>query len=451
MTWTRAAINLTWSIVGAIVVFCLSFLIPNSYQSLQTLYFPQSQTQTSSPSAAALSIVGESGKSSDGAMKFLNNAFTTPLVGSGAQTAIGILTSVHTLREVVKALDLQAKYGESTEEDAIDRLRKNVSIDVDKMGMLEIRVYAPSPDLSVQINKKLLEVLNARASQLSLNISSQVRKFIQDQIETEETKLKGIEMQTKSSISVSVLGAGDELPKAYFDAKKTLETAKITQAGAMAEFDSLNKTYISLFKAARKPPTDIAAAALFGQSLKSMIDAASERRLALSDAMNTFAANSSQVKVALQQARAANQLLHSTTEQGVKDPGLLGLPDYILAKAELDKAQRAIGESQSVLDSYEAQIKDLPNQYVAYNEAKSRFDGELELLKQLYQEYENSKIAEERDPSKFVIVDEAYPNSKPVSPKRLYIAIASIFVIFVALAFPYFISVIKGRPEPEAA
>jgi len=159
------------SLLAAAASYGVTLLIKNTYESQETLYFPQATSGSN-----VLDMLKNGGAGGDaGNVTLLGSMLTSPLVGGAPDTASGIVTSGQAMRFCVDTLHLDQAW-HMRKDDAYDRLDGWTDAKVDKNGMLDVTAKGESPEQAVQILNNLQGYLLQRSSELTLNASRQNRE-----------------------------------------------------------------------------------------------------------------------------------------------------------------------------------------------------------------------------------------------------------------------------------
>ncbi len=405
------------------IAYAFTFTMKPTYESDEVLYFPQSAGSTN-----PMDLLKSGGANVDnGAVKLMNGVLVSPLVGAGAETASGIVTSHTAIRTTVDTLDLDKKWA-LQKEDAYDQLAKWADAKVDKNGMLDISTKAYSPQQAVDILKTLERYLAVRSSQLTVNVSKSNREYLEKRVTSAEGEVNRIQGDLVQTMRQSPLADVPDLMKNYYAAQVDLQKAEVAQVAAAGKLTALEAESKELVGGPDSFPNNIMKMSAFNTDVKTLTDQIQTRRLALSDAMANFTPNSAEYKKAVKDVTNAESIGKEITKngRGKVDSGLT--PDLILARSDLAALKDSTGRYQKILDQYEASALQAPGQFAAVERKKAEFDEGMKAYGLLRQQLELAKLAESRDPSKFAVLDEPYPNSKPVGPRRGLIS-AIVFLV----------------------
>jgi len=418
------------SLVVAGITYACTYLMKRTYQSDEVLYFPQAQSNSS-----PLDFLKNGGADVDsGTVRLMNGVLVSPLVAAGPQTAMGIVTSHTATRNCVDQLGLDRTWGLS-KNDAYDQLDDWVDAKVDKNGMLDVTTTARSPQEAVDILKNLEAYLSKRSDELTVNVSRSNRIYLEQRVAYAGTQVNKIQQQLVDTMKTSPMADIDDLMKSYFSARENLQKAQIEQAAGEAKVALLEQDTKRLIAGPSKFPNNVIKLGNVSKSVNDLTTEIQNRQLALQDAMTNFTKDSPEYKAALKSAQNAE----SVSTQVVKasqDAAQQGLtPDLIQARADLTALKSTTDQSKKVLDDFERTAIQAPGQYAAVERMKAEFEQAMKDYGLLQQQLEMAKLAESRDPSRFAVVDEPYPNPKPVGPRRgLITAVAFVLAGLIQLA-----------------
>ncbi len=442
MDFTKSLLrNVGITVVVAGLTYGITSFMPKTYQSNQTLYFPLSQSPASGAGAALARLSGGSADAGDVAgISNLRGALQSPLVASGLQSATAILTSDTAYQYVIKKLDL-AKRWNADENDSIAHLGGMVRVKADKNGLLNIEVSAESPELAKDIVEGLYTHLQSRANDLTLNVSRKNRILLEQRVAENDEKVNVL----RNDMVAAMEGAGysdvDLLKTGLYESKKAADDAKTAAAAAQSKIQKIESDYRRLLAQAKDGKLEASSAlqgvsAESGQALDSLSKELQTRRIALEDASSRFTKDSAEYRNAVATARSAEKvssdLLQSSQNQ--VDQGLV--PTLVEAKGELAALQASVRFSERRLREYEGYSKAAPRKYATVEEAKTKYQGALKMREYLRSELELAKIAENRDPARFEVVDKARVDDRPVAPRKALITGAVALLAFFVLCIP---------------
>ena len=413
------------SLIFAAIGYACTYFLKPTYESDEVLFFPQS-----SGSSSPLDMLKESAGGADvdaGAVKLINGVLVSPLVGAAASTASGIVTSHAAMRNCVDSLELDKKWGMG-KQDAYDQLDKWSDAKIDKNGMLDISTKAETPQQAVDILNNLAQYLNRRSSEMTINVSKSNREYLEQRTAQAEGEVNRIQNNLVETMKNAPMADVSDLMHGYFSARGDLEKAEVDQVAAESKLQALEGDSKRLVAGSNSFPNNIVTMNSFNADVKTLTDQIQQRRLALADTMKTFTKDSQEYKTAVANVETAENLGNDVIKVGRSkvDSGLT--PDLIQARSELEGLKRSTAESEKILSQYEAKISQAPGEFAAVERGKDEFDAAMKAYGLLRQQLELAKLAESRDPTKFAVVDEPYPNPKPVGPRRGLIA-AIVFVL----------------------
>jgi hypothetical protein len=416
---TAARIAVISGLAG-LLGFAASYLMPKGYSSYQTLYFPLAQ-QSGAASAVASALKGSSDSGDSSGVSSLKGLLTTPVVASGPQTAIGILTSNTCYRDVIKRLKLKELW-KVDDVKALKTVSDAVNVRTDKNNFLRIEATAGSPKLAKNMVEALYTHLESRAQDLTFNLSAKNRKIIEQSLKDVETRTQLAQDGLVASLSRSGVTTLDTVEKAYGEARARLDQAQLDEVKAEVQ---LRQIELNLRASLGGTPGLDALEAVSNSGVengsKALSDLASqlvERRTALADATKRFQSDTPEYRDAQNAASNAEKAVADYMASQKENLAKGISPQLIRAKAELSALKQVSKSNQRLLDSYGRSLQSVPST----EDARRRYEGLLELRKYLGSELEIAKIAEMRDPSRFEIVDPPVENEEAVSPRRTLIA-----------------------------
>ena len=430
------------SVVLGGVGYLGTYLIAPTFASYASLYFPQAQTGAA---AGALGLMKPGVDADSGVVRSLGGALTSPLVGSGAQTATGILTSQTCLREVISKHGLTKKWDLPIEK-ALGKLRGRVNASVDKNGFLIFQLEADSPDEATVQIKTFMGHLDRRAEELSLNVSRRNRQIIESRVSVREQQLEGLQNEMVEVMRGALVTNLPEVQRIYLETRQELTIARIREASAQAQLNSIERSLSSIYAQAAFP-ANLAAVEAVNASLTKLTEEIQTRRLTLEEVGNNFKRESPEYRTAVSAVKNAETIASRVLDSAstAVQKGLT--PELAHAKAELAALRSTSGLYDKSLASFEKELAESPAKYATVERARSEFQAALVALSTLRGELELSRIAEVRDPSRYELVDSPFPDREAVSPRRALMAGA---VFLLAFAFQIVPFVMRRLREEES-
>lgn len=449
--------SIIWGIIaGALAYIAVMLFVPKQFASSTALYFPAAQSK-STGGFAALAGLGGDGEPDGATVSNLRGALVSPLVASAPQTAIGILTSRTALGEAVDKHKL-AEHWKINRDIAINRLFASVNARVEKSGFLKVDVQIDDPTIARDVLVTLQNHLAKRATELSFNLSSKNRKFIETQIADAQRRVSEARSDYSSSLSDGLTGSIDQMSRFYFDTRGKLEEAKVSRAAIEQQIRSqkslLSKLYSMDGNDGVKPrvlesatPNGADKASSTSGTLAALALALQEKRLALKEAAGKFTEDAPEFQAARDRLKEVESYAQSQMNKLKKEVDGGVAPQLLAAESQLKALDATVGEYQKILDRYEARLLKAPADAASTEIARAEFTGALQNLAMLKQEREYALIAEQRDPARYEIVDKAEINNDPVAPRKGLIAIG----FFMLGALVGAVSGLTKSPNTEQA
>lgn len=425
----------------AVLAYLVAFLLPPTYQASQSLYFPSNQQ--SMVGGALAQLQGRPSESDGAVVPSLKGALPSPLVGSAPDTANGILASRSCMLEVVDKLGLADKW-RTTRVRAAKQLQGLVDVRMDKTGFLRIEAQGSSPEEAVSIIKVMQAHLDRRSIELTLNVSRRNRTFIESRLASSNRAVEAMKSTIVQQMTAAEYADPQTLARVYWDTRMRLEEARAKELAAGRQLDAVESTLM----AALSPRTDsgnLNAIQLLGQGpnleatnkmLSSLAVELQNRRLALQDAASRFTKESAEYRQALRNSTAAERYT-SGVIQGERAQLLRGKsPQLVAARAQLESLRAAVRANENSFAKFDRSLKQAPLAFASMENLKAQFQQALQTRSMLEGELELARIAEERDPSRFEIVDPAVLEPEPVAPRKALIAGIAFLLAFAVLAGP---------------
>jgi uncharacterized protein involved in exopolysaccharide biosynthesis len=168
------------SAIFAVVVFALSFLIKDTYESTAVILPPrpdQSVSALLSGAGGNLSSLAAGGALSAVSLKNPNEVYTSLLASRTLNT------------NIVNQFNLKAYYHKSTMEDAVKALEKHTTVELGKDNLIRIAVRTHDADFSSRLANAFVDQLHDMNTDLALTDSAQRRLFYQQQLDQEKVLL----------------------------------------------------------------------------------------------------------------------------------------------------------------------------------------------------------------------------------------------------------------------
>jgi uncharacterized protein involved in exopolysaccharide biosynthesis len=418
------------SLLVAGITYSCTFLVKRTYQSDEVLYFPQAQG-----SSNPLDMLKGGGGGGDAStVSLLGGTLLSPLVAAGPQTASGIITSRTAIRNCVDLLSLDQAWGVSKNE-AYERLSKWTDAKVDKNGMLSVSATAESPEQAVTILKNLESYLSKRSDELTLNVSRSNRVYLEKRVAAAGKEVNKIQNQLVDTMKSSPLADVDTLMKSYFTVREDLQKAEVAEAAAESKLAVLEADAKRMASGGKGFPNNVVALGSMNTDLTKLSEEIQSRQVALEDAITNFTVDSPEYRTAVRQAKNAEKVSDSVAKasQQAVQQGLT--PELIQARSDLSALKSATARYSKLISNFDSSVLKAPGQFAAVSRIKLEFNDAMTSYGLLRQQLEMARLAESRDPSRFAVLDEPYPNPKPIGPRRgLITAIAFVLAGLLQLA-----------------
>lgn len=414
------------SLALAGMTYLVASFLPKEYASHQSYYFPGGQGGGSS---GALQFLQSGGDKDSGVIPSFKSALSSPLVGSGAQTVTGILTSRTCLDEVVRKLALDREWDMSPSK-AVRELEGRIKVRTEKSGFLRVEVSGESPALCVRILKAMDDHLARRSKELTINVARRNREIVEKRAALAQTEIERLRSRLTTDPKLSPVADVAAISKVYWETKQKLDEARTQSVKANALIAAVEDGLRKLVRDARQGKGNIAAIQSAGpggmaEGMKVMDELAKklqDSRIALREADSKFRRESAEYRDVARSTRVvedyANEVLKN--EEAQIDAGIA--PQLAEAKAEYASLQAAVRENEANLSRFERTLQGIPDKYARWEDAKAEFEVALEKRGLLEAELELVRLAEARDPSRYEIVDGAYENPDPVGPRKMLFA-----------------------------
>ncbi|MCE9558073.1 MAG: hypothetical protein K8R88_03910 [Armatimonadetes bacterium] len=329
-------LTLARSFAVAVLAYALGFLLPKQYSSDMALYFPSAQ-QKASGGLAALAGGAAGGDADGGSIPVLQNAASSPLVGSGPASATGIMTSRTCLFEVIQKLDLQTKWGMSNKWNAYNRLARAIGIRTDKNGFLKVECTEEDPELCKSIVDAVRAHLDKRASQLTLNVAKKNRELVEQQIKKADDEVARVTTKMEAALAQGPVGSLDIVGKNYLDIQTKLIDSKALAKSAEESIASQEQSLKRIYGAAgSKDPTALESAGVeASKAMGVLAEELQKRRIEMSDTARKFTQGSPEYKAASRRLRDVESVADQEMRKQTESIGAGTNTKLVAAKAQL--------------------------------------------------------------------------------------------------------------------
>lgn len=419
------------SLIAAILAFFICLLVRPTWKADCSFYFP-----LKSPSAAGLSAlkVGP-GQGDPGSVDLLNSSLVTPLPGSAPSTAISILTSYSSIMQIVDQLNLTNEWHVS-EKVAFLRVKKYLSADVDDSGnILNVSYLDSNQDLAAKIVKVVGQILDAKSKDLSLNIGRSNRIFVGERLSASKARLAKSASALEKAASQGTDTTSETLFKTYLDQKSILTGTEASYAGLEAKLEAISKGLKDYYSAGGPELLSSSPGVTSANGeLASISNQLGQRKIQLEDALAKYQKNTGEVKNAERDYNSVHSLAVKANSRllagvaGKYDPALVEVYGQKIALAA------TLQKYRDATDALYQKLMEAPATSVQFQSRMADFKRSEEQVSSLSAQYELAKIAEQRDPSRFEVLDAPHIDPSYVFPHKGLIA-GSVFVLVFVLTF----------------
>jgi len=410
----QIATALAVTAASSVIVYLVSSVLPKTYYSEQVLLFPAAQ---SSMSSLAQSLVG-SGGGDVSTTPMTPGSASTPLIGSTPTVAMGILESRRCRQYVVDQLGLADKWRLKPTK-AVEELKRRTRLKVDDSGFLVIGAESDSPESAREIATTLYDYLGSGAVELTINIAKRNRKMYEDRLKVAQASVDRARNRLVMTGRNHPYFDPDPIQGLIADAvKKQGETAAAIR-GAEARISHYEGT---VKKALASGNDTNALQAIGGGSLDKALEALAQdlqkRRQDLIDARKTYTEKSPEFKEAATRAKAGRQMLDETIAKANTSLQEKTYAPLIAARSDLESLKKVQASYDRVLSEYWKLAFRGADDASKVKVAQSEFETAVKTAANLQFQLEQAIIAEERDPARFEIVDEAVEDPDPIAPRK---------------------------------
>lgn len=414
--WIKSLRPLWISLGIAVVVYGGSYLLAPTYLGYFSLYFPNT-----SATPMLLAGIRSSAESDQGAVRNFGGALLSPLVGSGTQTATGILESTACAREVVRKCGLADRWRKK-EGEAVEEFKDSLSVTVDKSGFLRVEITGESRELCTKMLDVMYGFLNRRAEAMTINVSQKNREFVEKRYDLAVKEVDRLQGGLTQMLTDFRLAGYDEIQGKYLSARSAIYDAKVQLKVAQAVLEINKKALKQLIELSQDEETSVFALPYVSGHLSGLASALESKRIALETAMTKFTDSSVEVQMAKRELNLTKRFADERLK--LEDDALKEdlTPQFREARVQFETLKVTLAQNEEVLAKYEELMPVSASQYAKLERAKLTFNTAMAQMGTLRGELEVARIAEERDPSRYEMLDEPQTEWKPVGPRRALLA-----------------------------
>ena len=416
--------RLTWmlpiwlALVAGGICFIVTTLLPKTYRSEASLYFPAGGDNTT----GLLSAVGGLSRFGNptergGQVSLFGGALVSPQVASAPQTAIAVLSSRRLRDRVCDKLGLDRKW-RLPRYKTVKRLGSVTSLAVDKNGLLGLTVDDSDPSLAAAIGHEHIEQLRTLAKELSLGLSTRNRQFLEGRLATVRQRL--------SSLERSAVKAAEREPNAAVASggmTKAAESAvqlQMDRAKAQIALDSvraqLDWQSTTLDKALRS-----------GVELPAHAEIAQVERARLTDLEAKFAVaraqygpDHPQLRLLTEELANARTQLDREMRREARALSVGVAPEVAALRARIAAGEAQVAGLDRALSGVQQRLSGLPRRQLERERLQQEIKALRSLIEYLETEAERARVAETRESTTFEVIDAPEVPVEPVSPRRMF-------------------------------
>jgi len=414
----RWALPVVTALVAGLMAFTVTSLLPKSYRSEATLYFPNAGDSAGGLLGSLRSLAGTGGAVSErgGQAPLLWGLLNSPQVASGPQTAIAVLASLRARGWVCDKLDLPRRW-DMKRSAALKRLDGAVSFGINKHGLLALEAVDRDPRLTADILNAYIRRLSDLAEKLSLNVATRNRRLIESRLTKARARLADAERRlremTERDPNAVISVAADQAARGLVDLQSE-------RARAQAELDAVTAELQVEVETARSVVHEAYALPALSPVAREARTRVRRLETDLAVARVQYGPDHPQYRLLAEQLKAARDALSaeigrekSTVEQGLS-PQIAALRARQAGlEAQRDGLDRAIAEVERLLT-------DVPQRQLARVRLQREAGYIGDLVGTLEMQLELARIAEEREGTTFEVVDQPEVPEEPFAPRRLF-------------------------------
>lgn len=411
----------------ALVTFIVCHLLIPWYRSDTTLFFPNAMEGGAQSLLSQLGrhpILGASGASSE--VPLLGGIVSSPLIGTGPDVAIAVLSSARARKMVMDQLDLPKRWHINGGA-AWKRLSTHVSFKIDQNGLLDVAAEDTNPHLAVAIARTYVQTFQKLSNVLSLNVAHRNRVFLEGRLrlarqknQTLRNRLLNIEEMAPSTMAVMSQSSTD-LAKMLGDIESEYTRAKVADESVNAQLKWATGAAWDTVKSINTLPSGVP----FAHHTRAQVQEL-EGELALAGA--SFGPANPQYQQLKAQLGIARKQLHTEALREAHALKLNIAPEVATLYAQKVDADAKKDGLASVLAKLKAELSQLPAWKIKEEQIQRELQANEDLTELLATQTELARIAEARDATSFVTVDKPGFPTAPYSPRTLFDTVAAGFI-----------------------
>jgi uncharacterized protein involved in exopolysaccharide biosynthesis len=434
------------AVCAATVAFAVASMLPKSYKSEATLYFPSPPDASGSlMSNIASTLRGGASLGGDkgGQVSLLNGALSSQLIAAGPQTAIAVMDSNLCRQRVIMKLGL-TKLWKLPNHKARKRLGSTVAFGVDKNGLLAMEAAEEDPVLAKKILDAYIETLRQLGDELSLNMSKKNRVFVQERFEATRSQITLLEARllrvAEGDPDQVMTASPGDAARGIVDLEKDRVRAQAFQSAA----DSSLRLATENARAVVKAGVNLPIHAELGRTLREKL-AGLEYEFSLAKA--ELGPDNPRYRLLQNQVQSAREQVRREIgrENRALDIGIA--PEIVKLSAEKASYDAQVDGLNRAIEAMKARLASVPARQMSKERISQELNGQRELLNWLAMELQKAEIAEQRDATTFQPIDSPEVPDEPFAPRRLFAAgMAGVAGLLVGIAF--LVARASMRPDP---
>lgn len=349
------------------------------------------------------------------------------------------------IEQIIKMSDLNKQSDMIDQSTLVERLKKDIKIEGGRDEVFTIRYEATSATLAKNVVQAVLTVFSEQTHQSTLSGTDVARKFIDQQIQEYETRLRNAEL-AKENFKRSNLGllpgeGGGHITQAQ-NVSGLLDDAKLQLSEALSRQKALTEQLNGI-----KDSDEDWAVADFGGDLTeedSRIEVLNSRKKEL---LVRFTENHPEIVSINNTIKGLKEAKQKTEKKDVVDdmfvkPNVMANPYVQTVKVALNEADAVVASAKARVDELNIRVEKIEGEMEArlavetglqnlnrdYDAIKKNYE---QLLESREQASMSEKVDDQAEALKFKIADAPNVPLKPSSPKRVYFYSGLLIVGFI--------------------
>lgn len=404
------------------------FILPRSYTTEATLYFP--------PSIGS-GLAGLAGGGGDTPpIPVFDGLYSIPRPGATPDNAKILLRTNDLLGKLVDKLELRKAYGGSRK-DVIESLQKWIKVKAGESGDLEVKFTDIDAKRTHAVVETAIKLLEEKANALSMDPTERSLTFVESELKSAEARfakhLNAVQRFLEQNNGVPPQAKLDQMGQIYFTLQQDLTKARIQQNTLVVTADNLTRAATEMVKGAMDPNVGAGTApSLLNELYQKEVSLKAQLivlQKAYGDKVPDVVAAKRNLEVTQKQLREEIDRMLTNLKKG-ENPYLAREVVQVLAgQANVAGLEKAGEQVKSMMTA-------VPTQATRYAMLQLDLETEKAKVTLLRTEFAKTKLVKDARPPKFVLADPPTVPEEPDGRRALLFAFVGATFGFILGAYP---------------